>query len=306
MSASLLTDFEASGFCQIGPVVPRELADAILTGILADRVLSSEVFLSQEGFEKAPEFRGVNPRPGRNVLEQVPDLIEELEALPPITDFLRSLLGNTYKILDRKIVCGVPKHWLEPWLQDRIMGKPVNNLGPYVKPAFRDMTFFYGIDFHQDLIDWPNNQPDFITLYVYLENVSGEDAPILLLPKSYTLGATKFPHDLSQKSAPERLWQYNSEHGASIKTHEKEITGEAGSVTAWHACALHGTAPVTGRRPRLSLRYLIRSNFENNNHSVLQSINEQIEAPLTLSSSREDQNKMGEVIVERNHIWSSR
>ena len=108
MSAPLLTNFEASGFCQLGPVVPRELTDAILTGVLADRVLSSEVFLSQQGFEKAPEFRGVNPRPGRNVLEHIPELIEELEALPLITDFLRSLLGNAYQILDRKIVCGVP------------------------------------------------------------------------------------------------------------------------------------------------------------------------------------------------------
>ena len=306
MSASLLRDFEATGFCQLGPIVPRELTDAILNGVLSGRVLSREVFLSQTAFERAPEFRGVNPRPGRNVLEQLPDLIQELEALPSITRFVSRLLGNAYQILDRKVVCGVPKHWLEPWLQDRIMGKPVNNLGAYVKPAFRDMTFFYGIDFHQDLIDWPNHQPDFITLYVYLEDVSAEDAPILLLPKSYTLGATKFPHDLSQISAAERLWRYNNEHSASIETHEKEITGEAGSVTAWHACTLHGTAPVTGCRPRLSLRYLIRSDVENDNPSALEHINEQIEAPLTLSSTREDQNKMGEVIVERNHIWSSR
>ena len=84
MSASLLTDFEVNGFCQLGSVVPRELTDAIVTGVQADRVLSSQVFLSQEGFEKAPEFRGVNPRAGRNVLEHIPDLIEELEALPPI------------------------------------------------------------------------------------------------------------------------------------------------------------------------------------------------------------------------------
>ena len=273
LSASLLTDFEASGFCQLGPVVPRELTDAILTGVLEDRVLSSEVFLSQEGFEKAPEFRGVNPRPGRNILEHIPDLIEELEALPPITDFLRSLLGNAYQILDRKIVCGVPDHWLDQWLRNRIAGKPVNNLGAFVKPDYRDMTFFYGIDFHQDLIDWPGKEPDFITLYVYLGDVSDEDAPILLLPNSYSLGAAKFPHDLSQGSTGERVWRYSSEHGASVVTTEKEITGVAGSVTAWHACTLHGTAPVSGREARLSLRYLIRSTSKTTNPCVLQRIN---------------------------------
>ena len=306
MSAPLLTNFEASGFCQLGSVVPRELTDAILTGVLADRVLSSEVFLSQQGFEKAPEFRGVNPRPGRNVLEHIPELIEELEALPLITDFLRSLLGNAYQILDRKIVCGVPDHWLDQWLRDRIEGKPVNNLGAYVKPEYRDMTFFYGIDFHQDLIDWPGKEPDFITLYVYLEDVSAEHAPILLLPNSYSLGATKFPHDLSQVSADERVWRYSSEHGASIETAETEITGRAGSVTAWHACTLHGTAPVSGRKARLSLRYLIRSTSKNTNPCVLQRINKGIQAPLMLAATREDQNQMGEVVVERNYIWSSR
>ena len=287
-------------------MVPLELTDAILSGVLADRVLSSEVFLSQEGFAKAPEFRGVNPRPGRNVLEQIPDLVEELEALAPITDFLRSLLGNTYHILDRKIVCGVPDHWLDQWLRDRIAGKPVNNLGAYVKPDYRDMTFFYGIDFHQDLIDWPGKEPDFITLYVYLADVSHAHAPILLLPNSYSLGATKFPHDLIQVSADERVWRYSSEYGASIETAEKEIIGGAGSVTAWHACTLHGTAPVSGLKARLSLRYLIRSASTNTKPSVLQRINTGIQAPLTLATTREDQNQMGEVVVERNHIWSSR
>lgn len=287
-------------------MVPRRLTDSILTAVLSNRVLSSEVFLSQAAFEAAPEFRGVNPRPGRNVLEHIPDLIEELEALSPITAFLRSLLGNTYQILDRKIVCGVPKHWLEPWLQDRIMGKPVNNLGAYVKPGYRDMTFFYGIDFHQDLIDWPGKESDFITLYIYLEDVSDKHAPILLLPKSYSLGATKFPHDLSQVSADNCLWRYTSELGTSIDTAEEEITGVAGSVTAWHACTLHGTAPVSGREARFSLRYLIQSTNKKTTPCVLQRINKGIQAPLTLAATRGDQNKMGEVVVERNHIWSSR
>ena len=264
LGAPLLTDFEASGFCQLGPVVPRELTDAILTGVLADRVLSSQVFLSQEGFEKAPEFRGVNPRPGRNVLEHIPDLIEELEALPPITDFLRSLLGNAYQILDRKIVCGVPDHWLDQWLRDRIAGKPVNNLGAYVKSEYRDMTFFYGIDFHQDLIDWPGKEPDFITLYVYLEDVSDEHAPILLLPSSYSLGATKFPHDLSQVSVDERVWRYSSEHGASIETAEKEITGRAGARDC--VACLHITRYSSGQRAESSLVLAIFDSVNKQKH----------------------------------------
>ena len=65
-------------------------------------------------------------------------------------------VGEGYEILNKKIVCGVPESSVPPWLRARILGNPVNNLGAYVRPEYRDITYFYGIDFHQDLIDYKN------------------------------------------------------------------------------------------------------------------------------------------------------
>ena len=60
------------------------------------------------------------------------------------------------------------------------------HLGAFVRPEFRDVTYFYGIDFHQDLIDYKNRPADFLTLYVYLHPVTRSDAPLFLLD---TIGA---------------------------------------------------------------------------------------------------------------------
>ena len=44
-------------------------------------------------------------------------------------------------------------------------------MGRFIKEKYRDITYFRGIDFHQDIIDFPHKQSDFATFYVYLDNV---------------------------------------------------------------------------------------------------------------------------------------
>ena len=66
----------------------------------------------------------------------------------------------------------MPATAVPDWLKARILGNPVNNLGAYVRPQYRDVTYFYGIDFHQDLIDYKAREADFLTLYVYLHPVT--------------------------------------------------------------------------------------------------------------------------------------
>ncbi len=88
----------------------------------------------------------------------------------------------------------------------------MNNLGAYVKPQNRDITYFYGIDFHQDLIDYKDREADFLTLYIYLHPVTKADAPLYLLEGSHKLGGSVFPHDLTRTAAD--TWTYaNAEHG---------------------------------------------------------------------------------------------
>ena len=196
-----------------------------------------------------------------------------------------------------KIVCGVPSTGLSH-VQDRIMGKPVNNLG--LREACIQGYDFFMASTSIKILSTGRIINLISLLYVYLR--LREDAPVLLLPKS-TLwcGATKFPHDLSQN---QHLSACGVTANMALVLKLTKITGKR-AVSLHGMPALHALPPLPAADP-LVITLFNSFQLRDDNHSVLQSINEQIEAPLTLSSTREDQNKMGEVIVERNHIWSSR
>ena len=68
-----------------------------------------------------------------------------------------------------------------------------------MRPQFRDVTYFYGIDFHQDLIDFKDRDADFVTLYVYLHPVARDDAPLYPAGKQPHAGRHGVPHDLTQR-----------------------------------------------------------------------------------------------------------
>ena len=92
----------------------------------------------------------------------------------------------------------------------KIKNDPSANLAHFVKKQHTDITWFHGIDFHQDLVDWQNHQPDFITLYVYLEDVDINMAPIFLLPKSHKLGPSIFPHNCNLINKKKGIWLYKN------------------------------------------------------------------------------------------------
>ena len=74
-----------------------------------------------------------------------------------INKLITELLGDDYEIVIRKAVCGVPSSWL-PKGKGKKKGVNVPDLGYYIKDKFRDITYFRGIDFHQDAIDFPKEK----------------------------------------------------------------------------------------------------------------------------------------------------
>ena len=189
----VLQDFADLGYHLFDRPVDPEAAARLLATLRAERRYDESLFLSEADFDADPQHRGVNPRPGRNLLERFEGELGFVEQAPHIVSALTALLGPGYRVMDRKVVCGVPATAVPAWLRARITDNPVNNLGPYVKPHFRDVTYFYGIDFHQDLIDFKEREADFITLYVYLHRVTRADAPLFVLENSHSLGASVFP-----------------------------------------------------------------------------------------------------------------
>jgi hypothetical protein len=163
----------------------------------------------------------------------------------------------------------MPDICIPEWVLEIVKDKPVPNLGAYVHPMYQDITYFRGIDWHQDIIDYPGHDPRFITLYIYLHDVGDDDAPLWVIPKSHLLGATKFPHNI--KSLEDRKLIYSDDNkNSSLMLDKFPLIGEAGSVYFWHSNILHGTTQVNSKSPRISLRYLIE---KRGNSDIISPIN---------------------------------
>lgn len=295
-AATVERDFAERGVHLFGEVLDPAACAALLGELKAGRDWGEGLFLSEAEFDADPQYRGVNPKPGRNLLEGYEARLKLVEANPAIVSGLTQLLGPGYTIMDRKVVCGVPASVIPAWLKRRIAGNPVNNLGAFVKPRYRDVTYFYGIDFHQDLIDYRYREADFVTLYIYLAPVTRADAPLFLLEGSHRLGASVFPHRLVQQG---ETWRYENE-GGEVLCDQRVLTGGAGHAAMWHACTLHGTQPDEADHERISLRYLLARGPAT--EAGIDRVNAALEGPLALDATRIDLDPAGAARIKANSV----
>lgn len=294
----VVDDFARDGAHLFDEALDGAAAARLLSRIKATREFGANLFLTEAEFDADPKYRGVNPRPGRNLLERFDADLGFVERSPQIVEALTALLGPDYEILDKKVVCGAPAKAVPDWLRARILGNPVNNLGPYVRPQYRDVTYFYGIDFHQDLIDYKAREADFITLYVYLHPVTRADAPLYLLEGSHSLGGSVFPHDLTPIDG--EGWRYrNGPHG-EVSARQRILTGGTGFAAIWHACALHGTQPDAADHERISLRYLIAKRHDG--PAGIDAVNATLRGPLSLTDTRTDLTATGAAAIRGNTV----
>lgn len=291
-------DLIERGFHVLPEPVDPAAALSLLAAIKAERRFDAGLFLTEAEFDADPQYTGVNPRPGRNLLERFEDRLDFVEADPGILIALADLLGDGYEMLNRKLVCGVPAEWVPAWVRQRIAGNPVNNLGAYIRPEFRDITYFYGIDFHQDLIDYKAREADFVTLYVYLHPVGTADAPLFLLEGSHTLGGTVFPHDL-ERTGP-TTWTYRDRMGGEVPVTQHLLVGDTGYAALWHACTLHGTQPDAADHERISMRYLFAKAARE--PSGIDAVNATLKGPLRLDSTRQDLAADGSARIKGNIV----
>jgi hypothetical protein len=294
-----LRRFRDDGVALLGQVVDAGRCAQLLNDILATRAFGADLFLTEEEFRANPQRRGVNPRPGRaNVVDRF-DLSFIIEA-PAIKMLLDQLCGSGRRTLLAKAVCGAPLSWLPEYVREEIREAPAAMLGPYIRPSYRDITYFHGIDYHQDIIDHPGRPSDIVTLYVYLGEVTREDSPLFILPRSHVLGATVFPHDLTVSPAAPDTVTYRDTRGNAVELQHRILTGLAGSAALWHSCLLHGTQPVAESRPRISIRYIIENDPAA--RTFLDGVNDTLNGPLALDATRVDQDRAAQTIMRGNII----
>lgn len=285
--------FLNEGLYRLPKTVDTKMSKDMLNKIKSTRVFGKDLFLKKEDYTDT--HLHVNPKSGKNnLLESFDGSLGFIEDDPAITNVLNKILGKDYCILLKKIVCGVPTSWIPEWIQNSTRNRHVNNLGAYIKPEYRDITYFHGIDMHQDIIDFAGNVCDFITLYVYLDDVTSKDAPLYVVPGSFRFGATSFPHNINNLSRSSCVYE-NTEMPVI------QLTGVGGSVALWHACTLHGTQPTDSDSERISLRYLIKKG-KNANDCLIDKINNKIKGQLKLTVTRNDLDPKGIAIKKGNKI----
>ncbi len=297
---STIDHFIDDGFYELGSVVSKDACDELLTKVRETREFSSKLFLSKDEFLKNPEFRNKNPKKGKNNLAEQLDL-DFIEKNPMIQEAMKKVLGPNYNILLKKFIVSVPLQWVPDWIVEETKDIALTNLGPYIRPEYSDMTYFIGVDFHQDLIDYNNKTANFVTLYVYLDEVDENMSPLVLVPKSHIFGADTFPHDITVNN--NETLTYNNKKGREENFELKTITGKKGSVNFWTAFTLHGTRPTPENiKSRISLRYLIEKDPNNSKNYLIDDLITNLEGPSSITITRDDQDEKGKISLSSGKI----
>ena len=302
----VMNNLENDGAHIFGEVLDPKQAASLYHKIIKRRHFGAGLFLSEENYLAQENNLKANPSVSFNFLNEFTNDLDFVEKDHCLQHVISEALGEDYEVVIKKLICGVPFEWLPEWVVEKVKDVNVANLGPYIKPEYRDITYFRGIDFHQDIIDWPKGKSEhdpstFITLYVYLHEVTKKDSPLHLLPKSHKLGATMFPHDLFVNN--DNQWVY-SDGGRAIICKNMELTGGAGYAAIWHNCTLHGTSPIKGETDemRLSLRYLMAKSKKNTNKEGIDLLNEKIDGELNPEVTRRDLDLKGRASIKGNII----
>ncbi|MDC3085666.1 2OG-Fe(II) oxygenase family protein, partial [Candidatus Pelagibacter sp.] len=230
-------------------------------------------------------YKKTNPGPTKNnlALKYNLDFIEKDKFFNQI---IEKIMGKKYEIILKKFIVATPKSWIPSWVFKKAKTQLIPNLNNYIRPEFRDCTFFRGIDYHMDMIDHLNDKNKYITLYVYLNKVSRDSSPINILKKSYIIGAETFPHNI--KKMNKNYFYLNKKYLCK----NLKLIGNPGDFFIWSGFTLHGTEPSNSEIPRISIRYTIKKkNSSKLKRSAIDNLYKNIKGKIFLKKVRNDINE---------------
>ena len=262
-----IDNFKEKGIIQFNNIFNKEKCNDLYNRLINNREWGTGLFRSEKDITSNPQFKKTNPGKGISNLAEKFDL-NFIEKNETVLNILNIILGKNFEIILKKFVVAAPSHWIPDWLKEKVDLSLVANLGPYIKEKFRDVTYFRGIDYHQDQIDFPNSEPDFVTMYVYLNDTTSNMSPLHVVEKSHIYGPTKFPHFLGQVNDDYVI--YGPDKDNFKKLRKKMLIGNTGTAYIWSCLTLHGTQPQVNKDHfRISLRYLIKKNKKNKKKFII-------------------------------------
>tara|TARA_B100001540_G_C15807263_1_gene642655 strand:+ start:2457 stop:3362 length:906 start_codon:yes stop_codon:yes gene_type:complete len=263
----MLDKFLKNGWLDLGQTLNRENCEKISSELLNSRPWDETVFREYTDVFNTKRHLNVTPSKGGYNLAEKFDLsfIEENHLL---NDILNEILGENYEIILKKFVVSAPQSMMPKWLIPIVDKKLDGNLAQYIKPQYRDISYFSGIDYHMDLLDYANFNGDYVTIYIYLTDVNNDQSPLNLISASHKYGATFFPHFLKLSKNKNKILY--SKNGKNFDEFDKvKLVSKAGRIYLWSALTLHGTLKSLNSSPRVALRYSIKKNNINNKKKYL-------------------------------------
>jgi len=293
-----LTKKDISGYCtdgcaDLGVLLDPSECAHLRAWIDARRPVGKEIFYGSE-IEFKEKGRWQNYAPGRtshNLLLDPSLDLRFIEENPRFREMMGRLCGSDYEIFKKSIIRSMPV-WATPqWVLDYVLDVGRPNLNPFIKDQYQDVQYFLYTDFHQDKT---RPESDFVTVYLYLDDVDAEYSALQMLAGSHKLGMTVYPHSLRRSLTKNDSWFYSDSLGNHMQCPVRTVTGPAGSSTAFHCMTLHGTGFNQSANPRISLRYLIKMNSNGGVADCLHArANEQIIGPMKLLHTRLDVGSQG-------------
>lgn len=250
--------FKQEGFCELKNFFDKSECDHLYNRIKKNRKWNKNLFLNKKNFLINPQMKKTNP--GKNIFNLVNKYnLDFIEKNKTINSILNQILGENYELMLSKFVVAVPQKWMPKYVKNINKKKLVSNFGPYIKKKYRDVTYFRGLEYHMDSVDWKNQSNKFVTMYVYLNDTNLSMSPLNVIKKSHILGHTSFPHFIKAHKN-NKFIKYSSNNKKFFNFKIKTLIGGCGSVYFWTSNTLHGTRPAKSEKEnfRISLRYLFK------------------------------------------------
>jgi len=284
-----IKNFPELGCANLGAILDKNKCFELRSIINKNRPVGRKIFYkSKEEFIQKGRWKKYAPGKGYNFIENMD--LSFIEKNPSFIKGATKILGRDYSILKRSVIRSVSKHYLPKWLINYIkdVGRP--NLNPFIKDEYQDIQYFFCTDYHQDKT---RSQSNFVTFYVYLDDVDRDYSALRILTGSHLAGTTPYPHNLRRSKEKNKTWFYTDMKGKSIKCKEVDIIGKAGLVSCFHGLTLHGTSLNNSKNPRISIRYLLSPKKNNGANNLFNQANKLIYGPQKVDIHRYDINRDG-------------
>jgi len=301
MTDSILENFPDNGYADLGTVLYSNDCVQLRSLLNTARPLSKDIFYStQEEFNNKGRWHHYAPgRDSHNVLIDNQVNLAFIEDNETFVEICRRLCGSDYAIMKKSVVRSVSDHLLPEWINDKVrdVGRP--NLNPFIHDDYQDVQHFLHTDYHQDKTRPTSN---FVTVYIYLDEVSKDYSALRILEGSHRLGMTSYPHNLRKSWPNDDHIFYSDNSGNHLKCRPVITTGGPGTVVCFHGMTLHGTVTNKSEDPRISLRYLITCPPGTGNDSLLDKANRRVIGPHSASNLRLDVAEDGSLLPTGSSI----